>query len=159
MEYSLPSPSCSQSTSQSQMFPCKSASVHTKICIEECLLTPHRCSAAVSVPFHQIMRSTCPIFTLAIYRVWFTRSYSSATYLSIVPIMFGVALATYGDYYFTITGFWLTLLGVLLASLKVSFDNQEQRLPHDCAPNQADVSTPDCCIQSTHDRDFGFAST
>lgn len=80
--------------------------------------------AAVSVPFHQIMRSTCPIFTLAIYRIYFSRSYSSATYLSIAPIMFGVALATYGDYYFTVTGFWLTLLGVLLASLKTVVSNR-----------------------------------
>lgn len=34
--------------------------------------------------------------------------------------MFGVGLATYGDVYFTMAGFLLSLFGVVLASLKVS---------------------------------------
>ena len=66
------------------------------------------------------MRSTCPVFTIVIYRVFYGRSYSNATYLSLIPIIFGVGLATYGDYYFTRNGFLLTLLGVALASVKVS---------------------------------------
>ena len=73
----------------------------------------------VSMPFHQIMRSTCPIFTILIYRFRYSRAYSIKTYLSLIPVVFGVALATYGDYYFTNTGFLLTLLGVILASIKV----------------------------------------
>lgn len=68
------------------------------------------------------MRSTCPAFTILIYRFYYSRSYSTATYLSLVPIVFGVALATYGDYYFTLTGFLLTLLGVVLAAAKVLFE-------------------------------------
>lgn len=81
-------------------------------------------SAAVSVPFHQIMRSTCPVFTILIYRLWYSRSYSQATYLSLIPVMFGVGLATYGDYYFTMVGFLLTLLGVVLASVKTVVSNR-----------------------------------
>lgn len=65
------------------------------------------------------MRSTCPVFTIIIYRIFYSRSYSNATYLSLIPIIFGVGLATYGDYYFTLNGFLLTLLGVVLASVKV----------------------------------------
>lgn len=41
------------------------------------------------------------------------------TYLSIVPVMLGVGLATFGDYYFTALGFTLTLIGVVLAAVKV----------------------------------------
>lgn len=65
------------------------------------------------------MRSTTPIFTILIYRVRFKRSYSTKVYLSLIPIVLGVGLATYGDYYFTIIGFTLTLLGVMLAAVKV----------------------------------------
>ncbi|CZR54534.1 related to glucose-6-phosphate/phosphate translocator [Phialocephala subalpina] len=75
--------------------------------------------AMVSMPFHQIMRSTTPIFTILIYRVRFKRSYSMKVYLSLIPIVLGVGLATYGDYYFTTIGFILTLLGVILAAVKV----------------------------------------
>jgi hypothetical protein len=73
----------------------------------------------VSIPFHQIMRSTCPVFTVLIYRFRYHRAYSNMTYLSLVPIVIGVGIATYGDYYFTLPGFFLTLLGVILASVKV----------------------------------------
>lgn len=81
--------------------------------------THHNASAAVSVPFHQIMRSTCPVFTVALHRLLFGRTYPRATYLSLIPVVAGVALATYGDYHYTRAGFWLTLLGVVLASVKV----------------------------------------
>jgi hypothetical protein len=73
----------------------------------------------VSIPFHQIMRSTCPVFTVLIYRVRYDRTYARETYLSLVPVVLGVGLATYGDYYFTVAGFVLTLVGVLLAAVKV----------------------------------------
>jgi hypothetical protein len=73
----------------------------------------------VSMPFHQIMRSTCPVFAILIYRIRYKRTYSTKTYLSLIPIVLGVGLATYGDYYFTRIGFLLTLLGVILAAVKV----------------------------------------
>jgi len=78
----------------------------------------------VSVPFHQIMRSTSPIFTVLIYRLRYSQTYSARTYISLVPITLGVGLATYGDYCFTITGFNLTLLGVVLSSIKTIVSNQ-----------------------------------
>ena len=78
----------------------------------------------VSVSFHQIMRSTSPLFTILIYRLWYSRSYARATYLSLLPIIFGAALTTYGDYYFTLLGFFLTLLGVVLAALKTVATNR-----------------------------------
>lgn len=78
----------------------------------------------VSVAFHQILRSTVPVFTILIYRIYFSRTYSTSTYLSLIPIIFGVVLVTYGDYYFTILGFSLTLLGVLLAAVKTVVTNR-----------------------------------
>ena len=78
----------------------------------------------MSVPFHQIVRSTTPAFAILIYRVVFGRSYSQATYLSLIPIIFGVGLATYGDVHFTPYGFILTLLGVVLAAVKTIVSNR-----------------------------------
>ena len=73
----------------------------------------------VSVPLHQVMRSTCPVFTVLITRFRYGRLYSTETYISLIPVTLGVGLATYGDYYFSSTGFFLTFLGVMLASAKV----------------------------------------
>ncbi|SMR58708.1 unnamed protein product [Zymoseptoria tritici ST99CH_1A5] len=78
----------------------------------------------VSVPFHQVMRSTCPIATILIYRLVYSRTYSHETYLSMIPLIIGVALATFGDYDFTLPGFTLTALGVLLASIKTVATNR-----------------------------------
>ncbi|KAL6716820.1 hypothetical protein ACLMJK_004732 [Lecanora helva] len=78
----------------------------------------------VSVPFHQILRSTSPIFTILIYRICYSRSYSGKTYLSLIPVVFGVGLVTYGDYQFTAMGLLLTVLGVVLSSVKTVASNR-----------------------------------
>lgn len=80
--------------------------------------------AMVSVPFHQIMRSTCPVVTILIYRIAYGRTYSTQTYITMIPLIFGVALSTAGDYYFTVIGFSMTLLGVVLASVKTVATNR-----------------------------------
>lgn len=80
--------------------------------------------ALVSVPFHQVLRSTCPVATIVIYRVVYGRSYSRDTYISMIPLIFGVGLATFGDYYFTMIGFLLTLLGVFFAAVKTVATNR-----------------------------------
>jgi hypothetical protein len=86
--------------------------------------SPHDNSALVSVPFHQVLRSTCPIATILLYRLLYSRTYSRETYLSMIPLILGVVLATFGDYYFTLLGFTLTFLGVLLASIKTVATNR-----------------------------------
>lgn len=80
--------------------------------------------AMVSVPLHQIMRSTCPVVTILIYRTMYGRTYSTPTYLSMIPLIFGVGLATAGDYYCTLIGFLLTALGVILAAVKTVATNR-----------------------------------
>lgn len=91
--------------------------------------------AMVSIPFHQIMRSTVPVFTILIYRICYSRTYSTATYLSLIPLILGVGLATYGDYYFSTLGFVLTLLGVVLAALKVCIPSPLSMLAQQCSDN------------------------
>ncbi|RYP02281.1 hypothetical protein DL764_005847 [Monosporascus ibericus] len=80
--------------------------------------------AMVSVPFHQVVRSTTPLFTTFLFRVLFNRTFSNETYLSLVPIIFGVTIATYGDFTFTDLGFILTFLGVILAAFKTIVTNR-----------------------------------
>lgn len=76
--------------------------------------------AMVSVPFYQTMRMLCPIFTILIFRAWYGRTYSTLTYLSLVPLIIGAAMTTAGEMKFSDAGFLLTILGVIFAALKVS---------------------------------------
>ncbi|EMD00745.1 hypothetical protein BAUCODRAFT_61563 [Baudoinia panamericana UAMH 10762] len=80
--------------------------------------------ALVSVPLHQIIRSTIPISTIFIYRAAYGKTYSTATYLTMVPLIAGVGLATAGDYYCTLLGFLVTVLGNMLASVKTVATNE-----------------------------------
>jgi hypothetical protein len=75
--------------------------------------------AMVSVPFYQTMRMLCPMFTILLYRVWYSRTYSAMTYFSLLPLVLGAAMTTAGEMNFTDAGFLLTILGVLLAAVKV----------------------------------------
>ncbi|KAJ2933348.1 hypothetical protein H1R20_g3774, partial [Candolleomyces eurysporus] len=77
----------------------------------------------VTVPFHQVVRGSTPLFTIALSAIFFKKMSSRAKLLSLVPVIAGVGLATYGDYYFTLFGFLLTLLGTLLAALKTVVTN------------------------------------
>lgn len=78
----------------------------------------------VSIPFHQVMRATTPVFCILIYRVLYSRTYASDIYASIVPVIVGVGVATFGDYHFTALGFTLTLSGVVLAAVKTVVTNR-----------------------------------
>lgn len=85
---------------------------------------PKKHSGLVSVPFHQVLRSTVPIVTILIYRWIYNRHYTRQIYLTMIPLISGVSLATFGDYYFTPTGFALTFVGVLLAAIKSISSNR-----------------------------------
>lgn len=74
--------------------------------------------AMVSVPFHQTVRSAGPVFTVILYRVFFGRKYSVLTQITLIPLVLGVCMLTYGDYSFTAAGCILTILGVALSSVK-----------------------------------------
>ncbi|KAK9898335.1 TPT-domain-containing protein [Cystobasidium minutum MCA 4210] len=72
----------------------------------------------VTVPLHQVVRSTTPLFTIVMSICLFGKSYLFETYLSLIPVVIGVCLATYGDYSGTPWGVCLTLFGAWLASVK-----------------------------------------
>lgn len=77
----------------------------------------------VSVPFHQIIRSMCPIFTAILSIALLAKQPSSAVLRALVPVVFGAALSCLGELSFTSKGFLLTLLGTFLAALKTVATN------------------------------------
>ncbi|KZT43327.1 TPT-domain-containing protein [Sistotremastrum suecicum HHB10207 ss-3] len=83
----------------------------------------------VTIPFHQVVRASTPIFTLLLSVSLLGSKFSSKKLMSLLPVMAGVGFATYGDYYFTLYGLLLTLLGTLLASLKTVATNILQSPP------------------------------
>jgi len=78
----------------------------------------------VSIPLHQVVRATCPLITTVLYRVLYSRTFPRATYLSLIPIVLGAGIATYGDFTYTRLGLALTFLGVVLAGLKTIVTNR-----------------------------------
>ncbi|KAI8907909.1 triose-phosphate transporter family-domain-containing protein [Gorgonomyces haynaldii] len=78
----------------------------------------------VTVPFHQVVRSLVPFFTILMEYCYFQKTVSYLVIGSMIPICLGVGLATMGDYSYSIIGFWLTLLGVFLAALKGIITNK-----------------------------------
>ncbi|KAI0753317.1 triose-phosphate transporter family-domain-containing protein [Daedaleopsis nitida] len=77
----------------------------------------------VTIPFHQVVRAATPIFTTILSSILLGAQLSRGKMFALMPVMLGVILATYGDYYFTPLGFLLTLLGTLLAALKTIYTN------------------------------------
>jgi len=90
--------------------------------------------------FHQVLRAATPIFTILFTASILGMRSSRARMTSLIPVIAGVGLAyvqlvklspleannpcrTYGDYDFTPCGFFLTLLGTILAALKTILTN------------------------------------
>lgn len=80
----------------------------------------------VTVPFHQVVRATTPVFAIILNVLFLGKSYNTMIYVSLLPVILGVALATYGEYSYTALGFFLTLLGTFLAALKTVVTNLVQ---------------------------------
>ncbi|TEB32667.1 TPT-domain-containing protein [Coprinellus micaceus] len=72
----------------------------------------------VTVPFHQVVRGSTPLFTIALSALLFNKRSSRAKLIALIPVIAGVGFATYGDYYCTLFGFCLTLFGTVLAAFK-----------------------------------------
>ena len=80
----------------------------------------------MTLPFHQIARAAAPVFTIIIYRYGYDCVYSLDVYLSLVPLVVGVLLSSYGDFYITVSGICVTFIGVVLAALKTVATNRLQ---------------------------------
>jgi hypothetical protein len=81
--------------------------------------------SAVSVSFHQTMRSASPVVTILLYHLVYycgaaaaSRHFSRETYLTMIPLILGITLTTTGDFAATTMGCALTMAGVVLASAK-----------------------------------------
>ncbi|KAI9470054.1 MAG: triose-phosphate transporter family-domain-containing protein [Benjaminiella poitrasii] len=82
--------------------------------------------ALVSVPFHQVVRAMTPVFTVILSILFLRKSYPQQIYYSLIPVVFGVGFATRDEYTFTYMGFFLTVLGAILASVKTIVTNRIQ---------------------------------
>ncbi|KAI1503653.1 triose-phosphate transporter family-domain-containing protein [Biscogniauxia marginata] len=80
--------------------------------------------AMVSMPFHQLVRATTPLVTAFLFRILYRRTFPRGTYLSLIPVVAGIPLATYGELAFTDLGFMLTVMGVVLAAAKTIATNR-----------------------------------
>lgn len=49
--------------------------------------------------FHQVVRATTPMFTILLNYIFFKKQSAPQVYISLIPVVAGVGLATYGDYY------------------------------------------------------------
>ena len=63
-------------------------------------------------------RALVPVIVMAISMFYYGKQFSIQRKLSVLPIVFGVALAFYGDMSFTALGAFYTILCVVLAALK-----------------------------------------
>ncbi len=106
-------------------------------------------SAMVTVPFHQTVRALTPVFTVATYRIVFHGIYGTSTYISLIPVIMGVMLASYGDLNATVLGFMMTMLGTVLAAVKTVTTNRLQTAGlHLSALELLYRMSPIACIQS-----------
>ncbi len=87
------------------------------------IVTSNVSLAMVSVPLHQVSRSTCPIAAMLIEST-LGRRYTMSTWCSILPLIVGVALTTAGDYRCSLAGLCMTIFGVFLAALKTVVTNR-----------------------------------
>ncbi|RCH98186.1 UAA transporter, partial [Rhizopus stolonifer] len=76
--------------------------------------------------FHQVVRAMTPVFTVMLSIMFLNKTYSTMTYISLLPVVLGVGFATFGDYDYTRLGFILTVLGTLLAAIKTVVTNRVQ---------------------------------
>ncbi|KAK2460795.1 hypothetical protein APHAL10511_007265 [Amanita phalloides] len=83
----------------------------------------------VTIPFHQVVRATTPLFTMFLSQVLLGSGSTREKLTSLVPVIAGVAFTTYGDYYFSLWGFALTFLGTILAAFKTIVTNVLQSPP------------------------------
>ncbi|KIL62943.1 hypothetical protein M378DRAFT_80446 [Amanita muscaria Koide BX008] len=72
----------------------------------------------VTIPFHQVVRATTPVFIVLLSGLLLGSRSNRNKVLSLIPVVAGVSIATYGDFSFSWWGLILTLLGTVLSAMK-----------------------------------------
>ncbi|KAG7095740.1 hypothetical protein E1B28_006450 [Marasmius oreades] len=94
----------------------------------------------VTIPFHQVVRAVTPVFTIILSSLLVGTKSTPERMVSLIPVVAGVGLATYGDYYFTRWGFILTLFGAILAALKTILTNVLQARPSSLSESKSPLA-------------------
>lgn len=85
----------------------------------------HTCKQSTGISANTSdVASNNPFFMVCAYAIIFGRTYANSTCCSLIPTICGVAFATLGDYDFTLFGFLMIILGVLLATTKSIASNR-----------------------------------
>lgn len=71
----------------------------------------------VPVSFMQTVKSSVPAFTVILQVLIFRKSFSRDTYLSVIPIVGGVVIASYTEANFNAMGFWSALVASIITAL------------------------------------------
>ncbi|KAF2075908.1 hypothetical protein CYY_002799 [Polysphondylium violaceum] len=71
----------------------------------------------VPVSFMQTIKSSVPLFTIVIQILFFKKTFSTKTYLSMIPIVGGVCLASVSEVNFNQAGFLAALIASIITAL------------------------------------------
>ena len=75
------------------------------------------------VLFFSVMRSLVPGVVMIFSSILLKKTYSLQQRIALVPVVFGVMLACFGEIHFTNLGFFVTAFCVVLAAFKVTVSN------------------------------------
>jgi len=75
----------------------------------------------VSVNFLQTIKALSPLFIIGIYRIFFKERYSKKTYISLIPLIFGVMLVCFNKTSFNSIGFFCAFLSCFIFALQNVF--------------------------------------
>ena len=78
----------------------------------------------MTIQLHQAVRATTPVLTIMIQRLFIGTRRSRSVYISLVPVVVGVILATKGEYQTTKLGIALTFMGVASSAMKTVVTDQ-----------------------------------
>lgn len=99
-----------------------------------------------SVGFYQLSKLMCIPFTIAVQRVIFRQEASTAVKLSLIPILFGVGLATVHDLSLNLVGCFFAALAVIFTTFSQFFTQRYQAVLECNALQLLYLTSPLICV-------------